>query len=138
MLAQYWDLIVTVMGPLLGLGGAWLWRGKRQATKVEIERWARVAADFVLSLMARGIIPVEESAVVAAWMERFRLLLELVGLSVGEKQLKMAKAVALERIGEVMLEREASKLGSEAEKMVKAIEEVMRRAAVDRRSPTSG
>ena len=135
MILQYWDLIVTVLAPVLGLGGAWLWRGKRAASKAEVERWARVASDFVLSLIARGVIPAAEGEVMEAWLERFKLLLELVGLKVSDRQMKAAKAVALERIGEVMLERESGKLGAEAERMMKAIEEVMRRAAVDRRSP---
>lgn len=129
---QYWDTIIAVAGPLLGLLGGWLWKGKREATKAEIERWSRVATDFVLSLIARGVIPAEEAVVMDAWVKRFQYLLSLIGLQVSTGQLAKARAVALERIGEVLLVQAQQKLGAEAEKLLRDIHGMM-----NRRAPTA-
>ncbi len=119
-----WEMIAAILAVALPILGKRFWTEKRQASRAAIERWANVAADVIIVLVESDAIPDDEVQIMALWTERFKKLLTYAGIKFDAKTEALARAVALERIGQAALIHEAKKLGPKARELGKSIDRI--------------
>lgn len=111
------DLIVGFVSAAAGWFGVDRWRTKaREATALEIDRWASTAAGIVTLAIRSGLLR-DNALAVEQFLEHFRKLATAAGVRVTPEHEAKALGIATKAIvaaGQLAVEAEAIKLGAVA------------------------